>query len=297
MPDYLKISEEPPVPIKHLITAFKGWPDAGEGASSAIRYFLRKLPARRFAELDPEEFYDFTQVRPQTSMNSEGQRVMKWPANELYYWISEDRSRGLMFLLGLEPNLRWKTYCRALLEPAQGWGVETVVHLGSLLDAIPHTREVRVSGSSTNGDLRATLEGGAINASNYQGPTGITSAVMESCNARGLHFATMWGHTPHYLHAAPNYRVSYALASNLCRLLEIPVSLDELRAAADIFDREVDKAVGDDSQIGAYVGKLEQRFDEAHVPSGGEMPRPEELVRDLEEFLKKQRGGEGRGDT
>lgn len=290
MPDYLTISEEPPVPIKHLITAFKGWPDAGEGASSAIRYFLRKLPAHKFAELDPEEFYDFTQVRPQTSINRDGERVTRWPANELYYWVSEDRSTGLMFFLGLEPNMRWKTYCRALLEPAQRWGVETVLHLGSLLDAVPHTRGVRVSGSASTPEMRKTLEEGDVTASNYQGPTGITSAVMEACNARGIRFATMWGHTPHYLHAAPNYRVSYALATNLYRLLSINVPLDELRSAADTFDREVDKAVGNDSQIGSYVDKLEQRYDEAHVLTGGEMPRPEELVQDLEEFLRQQRG-------
>lgn len=288
MPDYLTISEEPPVPITHLVTAFKGWPDAGEGASSAIRYFLRKLQARRFAELDPEEFYDFTQIRPQTSINRDGDRVIRWPSNELYYWVSEERTSGLMFFLGLEPSLRWKTYCRALLEPAQRWGVKTVVHLGSLLDAVPHTREVRVSGSANGPELRKSLEDRVV-ASNYQGPTGITSAVMEACNARGLQFATMWGHTPHYLHAAPNYRVSYVLATNLHRLLDMNVPLDELKSAADTFDREVNKAVGDDSQIRSYVDKLEQRYDEAHVVTGGDMPKPEEAVQDLEEFLKQQR--------
>ena len=290
MPDYLTISEEPPIPITHLVTAFKGWPDAGEGATGAIRYFLRKLAARRFAEMDPEEFYDFTQVRPQTSINRDGDRVIKWPANELYYWVSEDRTSGLMFFLGLEPSLRWRTYCRALLDPAQRWGVKTVVHLGSLLDAVPHTRGVRVSGSANTPDLKKILEARDVVASNYQGPTGITSAVMEACNSRGLEFATMWGHTPHYLHAAPNYRVSYALATNLYGILDMNVPLDELRSAADTFDREVDKAVSDDSQIGSYVDKLEQRYDEGHVLTGGDMPRPEELVQDLEEFLKQQRG-------
>jgi hypothetical protein len=117
--------------------------------------------------------------------------------------------------------------------------------------------------------------------------------MMEACDAMGLGIATMWGHTPHYLHAAPNYRISLALATNLCKLLDIQVSLDELAAAAATFDREVQKAVGNDNQIGAYVGKLEQRYDEAHVLTRGEMPRPEELVRDLEEFLKRQRGGGG----
>ena len=221
--EYLTTHEEPTVRPSYLITAFKGWPDAGEGASSAIRYLLRKLPARKFAEMDSEEFYDFTQVRPQTSITREGVRVVKWPANELFYWAgpesSNEPSESLMFFLGVEPNLKWRTFSRAILDAAESRGVKTVVHVGSLLDAVPHTRAIRITGSSNRGDLKKTLERHNINSSNYQGPTGITSAMMEACTARGINFGTIWGHTPHYLQAAPNHRVGYTLVSNLSRLL------------------------------------------------------------------------------
>ena len=33
----------------------------------------------------PEEFYDFSQVRPHIKLNSDGMRELKWPTNEIYF--------------------------------------------------------------------------------------------------------------------------------------------------------------------------------------------------------------------
>ena len=293
--EYLSIHKKPPVGIPHMVTAFKGWPDAGEGASAAIRYLLRRLQASKAAELDAEEFYDFTQTRPQTSINREGLRTVKWPANELFYWNARKPPQGLILFLGVEPNLKWKAFSRAILDAAVGWGVKTVIHIGSLLDAVPHTRDVRVSGSSNMSELNDLLQKRDVNPSNYQGPTGITSAIMEACRERGVGYATMWAHTPHYLQAAPNYKVSYALVSRLSELLGFQVALDELRSAASTFEQEVEKAVDKDGQIGAYVRKLEQTYDEAAMLTLGDMPEPEDLVRELEQFLKERRRHDGDG--
>ena len=291
--EYLTIHSEPSGGAGYLITAFKGWPDAGEGASSAIRYLMRKLGVKKAAELDPEEFYDFAQVRPQTSITREGLRVIKWPANEIHYWDSGEPSTSLLFLLGVEPSLKWKTFAGAILDAAQRWNVHTVIQLGALLDAVPHTKAVRITGTSSRAEQRDALDRYDVHPSSYQGPTGITSAVMEACPARELSYANMWGHTPHYLQAAPNYKVSYALVSLLSRLLGFQVPLDELSAAAATFEREVDKAVNNDPQISAYVSKLEQRYEESEELVDGEMPQPEELVKELEEFLKEQQKRDG----
>ena len=117
--------------------------------------------------------------------------------------------------------------------------------------------------------------------------------MMEACTARGIKFATIWGHTPHYLQASPNYRVSYALVSNLSRILDSQIPLDELNAAAGTFDEAVETAVSKDSQIGAYVKKLEERYDEAAALIQAVMPQAEDLVKDLEEYLKDQQRRSG----
>ncbi len=286
--DYLRTFEKPTGTATHLVTAFKGWPDAGEGASSAIRYLLRKLQAKKVAEIDPEEFFDFTQIRPMVSINSEGKRIIKWPANELFYAPGKGEAPGLMFFLGMEPHLKWKTFCAAILEGIQGWGVRAVVHVGALLDAVPHTRDVKITGSSSESRVRRKLESQNILPSNYQGPTGIASVMMGACIEKNLSYATIWGHTPHYLQAAPNYRVGYTLVRNLKRFLKFRLNLDELNSAANTFDNEVGKAVTRDNQIGAYVRKLEERYDEAVILTRAEPLGSDDLVKDLEEFLKEQ---------
>ena len=282
--DFLAIDHTPERKLDTLLIAFSGWADAAEGATSAIKYLQRKFGSRKFAEFDPEEFYDFSHTRPHTTRTRDGRRRIHWPANEFSYLSGPTAETGIMVFMGVEPNLKWRTYSRGVAQLARDHGVETVIHMGALLDAVPHTRPVRLSGTSSRTDLREFLEGSDIRSSNYQGPTGISSSVMEAFTNQGMGYASIWGHTSHYLQAAPNYRVAYTLLRTLTRLLKLPLDLEELQAAASTFDEEVVKAVARDEQISSYVTKLENQYDESVAASG--IPDPEDLVRDLEQFLR-----------
>ena len=284
--NYLTVYEKPDVPLKHLIMAFAGWADAGESATNTIKYIRRRLNARKFAEIDPEEFFDFTMTRPYTVRKRDGSRQVNWPSNEFSWAVLPDTGEGVMFYLGVEPNLRWRTFSKCIAGLARDRGVQTVVHLGALLDAVPHSREVRLTGAASGKPMQGLLEDFNIRGSNYQGPTGISSTVLEACAKQGMAYGSLWGHTSHYLQAAPNYRVSYTLAETLSRMLDLPLNFDELRSAAEMFDREVAKAIAKDEQISAYVSKLESQYDET-VPVV-EMPDPAEMVRDLEQFLRSE---------
>ena len=61
-----------------MIAAFEGWNDAGEAASLAVAHLARASKAVVFAEIDPEEFFDFTQVRPDVAL-ADGVRRIVWP--------------------------------------------------------------------------------------------------------------------------------------------------------------------------------------------------------------------------
>ncbi|MCH8896783.1 MAG: PAC2 family protein [Chloroflexi bacterium] len=295
--EYLTIHDPPQRNLDHLVIAYGGWPDAAESATNTIKYLLRKLEAKKFAEIDPEEFFVFTQERPRTSRTRDGHRRIHWPANEFYQWTSPSgdnngekgggKTSGLMFLLGMEPNLRWRTFSNIIADLAQEAGIKSVIHVGALLDAVPHTRPVRLTGSSTEPDLQKALDSASVGSSNYQGPTGISTAVMEACTRRGIAYASLWGHTSHYLQAAPNYRISYTLAKSLVTLLDLPIDLTEMRAAANTFDAEVLKAINDDDQLAEYIKKLEDKYDESVTSS--DMPEPADVVRELEQFLRSRR--------
>ena len=115
--DGLVLDEEPPQKLPTMIVAFGGWLDAAEAATGAVRHLVDSLGATRFAEIDPEEFFDFTVVRPQLRENEEGERVIRWPANDFYYHAPDDQNGGLLLFTGTEPNpSRGATITPRLLE-------------------------------------------------------------------------------------------------------------------------------------------------------------------------------------
>jgi proteasome assembly chaperone (PAC2) family protein len=273
-----------------MIVAFAGWPDAAESATKAVLYLAKKLSAKKFAEIDPEEFYDFTIVRPETKINPQGKRTMSWPANDFYYFTSKDTEQSVILFNGTEPNLRWRAYSRNIATIAEQCGVKFVVTLGALLDAVPHTRETKVSGRASSEELAQKVEWLGIRSSGYQGPTGIHSAFLSACDEQGLSHASIWGHCPHYVSTSPNSVVSHALLTKLRSLVDFDVDMDELREEGEGFEDEVEKAISKELDVTAYVRRLEQRHDEANELSG-DIPSSDDMVKELEEFLKSQRHG------
>lgn len=287
----LIIQDFPELRDPPLVMAFGGWPDAGEGATQAVKHMIRALNATKFAEIDPEEFYDFTQTRPNVMLTQSGARRVQWPTNRFYYWQNEEGERDLALFVGIEPNLRWRAFANLVMEVMRRINSHSIFHMGALLDAVPHTRETRVTGSSNSPQWKSQLETLGAHSSNYEGPTGITSAIMEACNLRGYSYASVWGHAPHYLHATPNFKVSHALLTILNQLLKLPLRIEEMLPKVAAFEREVENVVAQDDQIQAYVKRLEEHFDSVFSRpqgSGEEIPSPEEVLQDLETFLKDQ---------
>lgn len=287
MMDGLIEHEIPPSRLPIMLVAFAGWPDAAEAATRALRFLVRKLPARKFAEIDPEEFYDFTHTRPHSRVNRRGERIIRWPQNDLYYHCPEDESRSLMLFIGTEPNLKWRAYSTILTTLAMRHEVELIVSLGALLDAVPHTREPRVTGRASSMELTQKAEWLGIKNSGYQGPTGIHTAFTDACTQAGMAHASIWGHCPHYVNTSPSPQVSHALLTRLRSLIDIDVDLEELRIAGVNYQEDVNKVIAKQPDVSNYVRRLEKRYDDAHTLTE-DIPSPETMVRELENFLKSQ---------
>ena len=296
--DGLIVHDTPTAKMPTMIVAFAGWPDAAEAATRAVRYLVRKLPAKKFAEIDPEEFYDFTVVRPQTRVNRKGERRIKWPTNDFYYFAPENESRGVILYVGTEPNLRWRAFSNIITSVAERHGVELVISLGALLDAVPHTREPKISGRASSPLLTNKVEWLGIRNSGYQGPTGIHTAFMDACDKKGLAQASIWGHCPHYLTTSPNPKVSHALLVRLRSLVDFEADLGELQLAGEAFETEVSKSISSEQDVSAYVKKLEQRHDSV-TEDNGDIPSAGDMVEELEEFLRRSQspGPESREDA
>jgi proteasome assembly chaperone (PAC2) family protein len=285
---------EPPAHIPTLVTAFSGWIDAGEAATDALRFLVRRLAAEPLAAIDLEDFVDFTQDRPVVRLSAAGERTIRWPRSAFWLWQPPTPRAGLLLFRGLEPQRRWRTYATLLLDIAARCGVQRIVSLGAMLMDLPHTRPPRVTGSSTDPHWHAQLEAwGMARRSRYEGPTGIASVLLDAARRRGMASLTVMGQAPHYLQRTTNPAMRQALLTTVARLLDLDLDVSPLDAAVQAFRRRCDQAVAQDAATQAYVRQLEQAYD----ATGDETLRPrreddfnsEQLMHELEDFLRQER--------
>ena len=281
MPEELLVSSRPELERPILIAAFRGWNDGGQGASLATGYLAKLWEAERFAEVEPENFFDFQATRPHVSLEEGLTRRVDWPSTVFYHGRPPGLDRDAVLLLGIEPNLRWRTFSELITAFVQELGVELVISLGALLADVPHTRPCPVTGSATDQQLVQRL---GLSASRYEGPTGIVGVLHDACRQAGLPSASLWAAVPHYVSLTPSPKAALALVERLGDLLGAAIDTSELEEAAANYSEQVSEAVASDPDTAAYIEELEQRADtlaeEADLPSG------DALAAELTRFLR-----------
>src|SRR4029077_18677359 len=278
----LNVDRRPALERPVLVAAFRGWNDGGQGASLAAGYLAKAWDARRFAEIDPEGFFDFQTTRPQVRLEEGLTRRIDWAEKVFYHARPEGVERAAGLLLGIEPNLRWRTFSGLIVDFARELGVELVVTLGALLADVPHTRPAPGTGSATDPDLIDQL---GLQASRYEGPTGIVGVVHDACRRASIASASLWAAVPHYVSLAPSPKAAAALCERLGALLGAEIDTEELDEAAAAYVTQVSEAIASDEETAPCVEELERRadeLDETDLPSG------ETLAAELTRFLRER---------
>jgi len=292
MAEELRISTRPTLRRPLMVVAFRGWNDGGQGASLAGGYLAKTWEAARFAEIDPENFYDFQATRPHVSLVEGLTRRIDWPDNGFYHGAIPGLQRDAVIMLGVEPNLRWRTFSDLIVELARDLEVDMLVTLGSLLADVPHTRPAPVTAAASDPEL---IERFGLEPSRYEGPTGIVGIVHDACRRADIPSVSLWAAVPHYVSLAPSPRAALALCTRLGELISNPIDTTELQEAVDSYNEQVSEAVAADAETQAYVEELEQRTDslEENLPTGDSLAA--ELTRYLRE--REQNGEEPSGPS
>jgi proteasome assembly chaperone (PAC2) family protein len=294
--DNVEFDREAPATLTTLVMAFGGWIDAGRAATGALRHLTRDLPAPRLGRIDPEEFFVFTQERPEVRLRADGERDLHWPLSEFFAWQPGDGRDGLLLFSGPEPHQRWRTYTKAFLDVAERCGVRRIVSLGALLAGAPHTRPVRVTARSTEAAMRSVLEAwGIYRRPTYEGPTGISSVILDAAERRGVPHVGFMGQAPHYLPNSENPAAIQALVTYVARLLNLSLDMSHFAEAIREFRTQCDQAVARDRATREHVRQLEQEYDAAVGEEPQSLPSGEldsdKLMQELQDFLRKQREG------
>jgi proteasome assembly chaperone (PAC2) family protein len=287
--EHVEWRERPHLRSPALICAFKGWNDAGEAASAALDFLIDSFDARAVASIDPEDFYDFTAVRPTVRMDEGRSRIIEWPSNTMYAATIPGTDRDLLMLQGVEPSLKWKTFTSTVVDIAGQLGTSTVVTLGALLADVPHTRDIPMTGICSDADMVERL---GFQQSSYEGPTGMVGVLHHAFTESGLPSVSLWASVPHYVAAAPNPKAALALIRSFEGVAGIAVDATDLEQSADDYQRQVDAAVATDPDVKSFVERLEQTLDEVSDelgPDPDQLPSADSIARDFQRFLRQKR--------
>lgn len=277
--DHVAWIERPYLRNPVALVAFEGWNDAADAASGAVSYILEQHQVEPFAKIDTEEFMNFQHTRPLVEITDGDSREIHWPATGLFAVNLGNSDRDLVVVLGDEPHLRWKTYCRALLSALREVGVSHVTTMGAFIGQVAHTLPVPVFGVASEPEL---VNRHGLFGSNYEGPTGIVGVLNHAAVNEGFETLSLWAAIPHYLAANPNPKAMLALLRTVNDVMGHKLDLAELDDDARIFETRVDEAVQESGDIVRYVRQLEEESDQTSIrPIDGD-----ELVEEIERFLR-----------
>jgi len=286
------------------LVAFGGWVDAGSGGTGGVRHLISNMKTRKLAEIDSEDFYSFTDTRPLVSIVGPGERAVHWPRGEFHGAIIEEHANDLLLFVAPEPNLKWQSFASLMLDGMQRFGVQSMTCIGSIFGAVSHRGQVRMTGWSNDEHLTEQLATRHVNFTDYEGPTGFVTVLLSEAQKRGLPALAVYGFAPNYIQGVPNPRVSHALLRTFSDISGVPLDLHELERAGRALSRQVDRLLHDQPQLREQVERMLNLMNEASGaqtedepepssgPAGGssvELPSPQAVVNELEEFLRQLR--------
>ena len=273
-----------------MIAAFEGWNDAGEAASTALEHLELSWDATPLASIDPEEYYDFQVTRPLVRHTDGVTRKIEWRTTRLSVAEIPGTDRHVVLVNGIEPNLRWRSFCAELLGHVERLGVTKVITLGALLTDTPHTRPIPVSGISYDATSAGELR---VEPSSYQGPTGIVGVFQNACVQAGVPAMSFWAAVPHYVSQARVPKAAVALLHRVEEVLDVEVPLGGLPEQAEEWERTVSEMAEADDEVREYVRQLEEQAE----AEGDALPEADgdAIAADFERYLRR-RGSGGSGN-
>jgi proteasome assembly chaperone (PAC2) family protein len=281
--------EKPDLNSPYLVLAFGGWPDAAEVATRGVNHLIRQLKAKHFAEINCEEFFNYTQSRPMIVAEDGALCQLRFPAFDFYFCKGPADGHDLILMRGIEPELKWKTFADTLIRFAQEMGVSRIFTLGGLYDNLPHTRTPKVSALVNAVGLRQLLAPNGVSPVAYRGPAAIHGVLLAACARARLEMIGLWGHPPFYMRPEANPRVCMALVKTLSTFIGITVDLKDLKLASEQTDRALDHLVSDNPLLRSQVKEMEDLYD-AESAVGRPAESPDEVIRDVEDFLRSEGG-------
>jgi proteasome assembly chaperone (PAC2) family protein len=295
MTDLYEVHVRPDLADPVLVLALDGWIDAGFGAAVARRALLDAAgPTTLIATFDRDRLLDFRARRPTMHIEVGQVTSLSWPSIELRAAVdpSQPSQPPVLYLVGAEPDHAWGAFCDAVVDLAGQLGVRIVVGLGAYPTPVPHTRPSRLAATLSTPEL---ADGRSYLLASIDVPAGVQTALEQACAEAGIPAIGLWAQVPHYVVSMEYPGAAAALIDGLADLTGVRIDVAPLLDEAATLRQRLDELVQANPEHLTMVRRLEEQYDaEAAAPdeglAGGRLPTADELVAEVERFLREQGG-------
>ncbi len=295
--EYLTIKELPKLRRPYLVCGINGWVDGGEVATGTVKYLIRKLRARVFAEMAISPFHIYQvpgqiSLRPQIKIEDGRLKKHQLPKNQFFYWRNQNAASDLLLFLGTEPNMKWEEYIATILGLAAKVAVSRIYLLGGVLDETPHKKEPDVSCACTSDGLKEEMKKYAVQFSNYEGPGSFATTMLYIGQSKGMDIVSMTARATYYpefnIVIPRNPKSIRAIVRRLNTLLSLKLDLSDLNREVDNFEGKLEFMASQSTRLRNYVEELEKNYVE-HIYTEPLELSADEAVRMAEEILKQKK--------
>lgn len=270
-----------------LIAGFDGWPNAGNIASDTLNFLMDGLSAEKFAEIDPDPFYKYSDVRP--SIRVEEGRIINFCFSPYeFYYCQGSGNHDVILFSGNEPELSWHQFSQLFFSLAMEFSVEVLLTVGGTYDYITHNQDPVVSGVYNDIKLRQLFVDAGVKPAEYHGPMSIHTLLLMEGRKKGIDGFSMWGHVPQYLQSN-NLPIIYQMLVRLQDLGDFDLDLSDLQYKARELQKQINILVQKSPELSRIIEKMEKGMhsEEPVIPP----ETKKDKVIDISEFVKKDHSG------
>lgn len=269
--EHLHFLNRPKLNNATMLLALTGWMDGGAVSTGTVRSLMDGRELIQVGSIDPDPFYIYNfpgsmeiaaLFRPEVKYHHGVISEFDLPEN----LIHADPAANLVFFIGKEPNLRWRSFANAIFTAARELGVKRIIFMGSFGGSVPHTREPRMYGSVSNTRLQPILARHGITPSDYGGPSSFATYLLFFSEANQIEMISLATEIPGYLEGINPLSIE-VVTRRLAQMLNTPLNLDKLRRASNEWEAEVTAQVEKDEKLAATVRALEEQYDNELIQS------------------------------
>jgi proteasome assembly chaperone (PAC2) family protein len=285
-----RLLDEPPLKAPLCLAAFDGWGDALNVATALVDYLIRVTSATPLAELDPDPFYNYEQLRPNVRIRQGRLEAYAPPEAKFYYAASPASGKpDLIFFRGEEPSQHWQQFVELFLNVCSRFGQVTLFSVGGLYDRVLHS-EALFSAIYSTGALMAKLPG-RVQPATYSGPGAIHTLLHAEALRRGFPALSLWAHCPQYIQNTTHFGLVAELVKMVAAFTGFDLNPNPLATRWEKIEQQIDALADESEEVRDVIdGLRHERLQGALVSDAASVPTDTKIIR-LEDFRGETKKG------